>query len=83
MDRFELSIVINRPVVEVFPVLADLANDVKWRSEWVETRQVSGNSPDVGATFQLTGTFLGRQTPTVYEVAEYEPNQLAAWKALS
>jgi uncharacterized membrane protein len=83
MARFALSIVINRPVEEVFAVLADLANDVKWRSEWVETRNTSGGSPGVGATFRLTGEFLGRRIPTTYEVIEYEPNRSAAWKTVS
>jgi hypothetical protein len=31
----------------------------------------------------LTGEFLGRQIPTVYEVIEYEPNLSAAWKTVS
>jgi hypothetical protein len=35
MAGFELSIVISRPIEEVFAVLANLENDVKWRREWV------------------------------------------------
>jgi hypothetical protein len=31
----------------------------------------------------LTGEFLGRRVPTIYEVTEYEPNRSAAWKAVS
>jgi len=83
MEGFELSIVINRPVEEIFGFLANLENDVKWRSEWVETKNTSGGSPGVGATFCLTGEFLGRRIPTIYEVTEYKPNQIAAWKAVS
>ena len=83
MEGFELSIVINRPIEEVFAVLADLENDIKWRSEWVETKNMSGGSIGVGATFRLTGEFLGRRMPIIYEVIEYEPNQNAAWKTVS
>ena len=83
MDGFELSIVINRPIEEAFGFLSNLENDIKWRSEWVETRNTSGGALGVGATFCLTGEFLGRQIPTVYEVIEYEPNRNAAWKAVS
>jgi uncharacterized membrane protein len=83
MEGFELSIVINRPVEEVFGFLANLENDIKWRSEWVETRNSSGGNPGVGATFCLTGEFLGRRVPTIYEVIEYEPNRSAAWKTVS
>jgi len=41
MEGFELSIVINRPIEEVFTVLANLENDLKWRSEWVEAKNTS------------------------------------------
>ena len=83
MEGFELSIVINRPIEEVFGFLANLENDIKWRSEWVETKNTSGGAPGVGATYCLTGEFLGRRVPTIYEVIEYEPNRSAAWKTVS
>lgn len=83
MEGFELSTVINRPIEEVFGFLANLENDLKWRREWVGARNTSDGSLGVGATFRLTGELLGRQIPTVYEVIEYEPNRIAAWKAVS
>ena len=83
MEGFELSIVINRPIEEVFTVLANLENDLKWRSEWVNAKNTSGGSLGVGATFRLSSELLGRQIPTVYEVIGYEPNQVAPWKTVS
>jgi len=83
MDGFELSIVINRPIEEAFGFLSNLENDIMWRSEWVETRNTPGGALGVGATFCLTGEFLGRRVPTNYEVIEYEPNLSAAWKTVS
>jgi len=83
MAGFELSIVIDRPIEELFAFLPDLENDVKWRSEWVEAVNTSGDSLGVGATFRLTSEFLGRRIPTVYEVIEYEPDRSAAWKTMS
>ena len=83
MEGFELSMVINWPIEEAFGFLSNLENDIKWRSEWVETRNTSGGALGVGATFSLTDEFLGRRVPTNYEVIEYEPNRSAAWKTLS
>lgn len=83
MEGFELSTVINRPIEEVFGFLANLENDLKWRREWVEAKNTSDGSLGVGATFRMSGELLGRQIPTVYKVIEYEPNQVAAWKAVS
>lgn len=53
MEGFELSIVINRLIEEVFAVLTDLENDVKWRREWVETTNISGGSLGVGGTYRI------------------------------
>ena len=83
MEGFELTIVINQPIEEAFGFLSNLENDIKWRSEWVETRKTSEGPIGVGSTFCLTGEFLGRRVPTTYEVIEYEPNRSAAWKAVS
>ena len=83
MDAFELTIVIDRPIEEAFGLLSNLENDIKWRSEWVETMNTSGGAIGVGATFRLTGEFLGRRIPTSYEVIEYEPHRSAAWKTVS
>ena len=38
MEGFELSIVINRPAEEVFAVLANLENDIKWRASGLRPR---------------------------------------------
>jgi uncharacterized membrane protein len=83
MGAFEMSIVINRPVEEVFAFLSNLENEVKWRREWIEARNTSEGPLGVGATFLLVSTFLGRRVEVVYEVTEYEPNRLTAWKAVS
>jgi hypothetical protein len=84
MDAFELSIMIKRPIEEAFAVLANLENDVKWHSAFVETRNTSGGSLSVGARFLVFEGLLGRRTGgTVYEVTEYEPNRIAAWKTVS
>ncbi len=84
MDAFELSIVIKRPIEEAFAFLANLENDVKWHSAFVEVRKTSGGSPGIGARFIVFERVLGRRTPgTEYEVTEYEPNRIAAWKTVS
>ena len=82
MDAIELSIVIKRPIEEVFAVVANLENDVKWHN-LVESKNTSGGSLGVGATFLYAGELRGRRMETVYEVTEYEPTRIAAWKTVS
>ena len=83
MDAFELSILIKRPIEEAFAILANLENDVKWHSAFVEIRNTSGGSLGVGGRFLVFEGLLGRRTGTEYEVTEYEPNRIAAWKTVS
>lgn len=83
MEASELSLVINRPIEEVFIYLANLENDAKWRREWVEARKTSEGSLGVGATFLLVGELLGRRMGTVYKTTEYEPIRTTSWKAVS
>ena len=85
MDAFELSIMIKRPIEEAFAVLANLENDVKWHSAFVETRNTSGSSLGIGARFLVFEGLFGRRAGggTVYEVTEYERNRSAAWNPVS
>ena len=84
MEGFELSIVINRPIDEVFAFLANLENDVQWHRAFVEVRNTSDGSLDVGARFLVFEGALGNRTMgSEYEVSEYEPNRSAAWKTVS
>ena len=83
MDAIALSIMVKRPIEEAFAVLANLENDTKWHSAFVETRNTSGGSLGVGARFLLVGELLGRRIETVYEVTVSEPNRIAAWKTVS
>lgn len=83
MKPVESSVVINRPIEACFAYLADLANDVEWRREWIDAEQTTDDPHGVGARYRLTGALLGRRIATVYETIAYEPNRLAAWKAVS
>ena len=83
MDGFELSVVINRPIEELFGILTNLENDLKWRREWVEARKTSQGPIGLGSRFSLFGKTFGKQIETVYETVEFEPNLIAAWKTVS
>ena len=84
MDRFELSIVINHPIEDVFGFTANLENDVKWHSAFVEVRNLSGGSLGVGSRYLVFEEPRNKwNTGAEYEVIEYKPNQVVSWKTLS
>lgn len=82
MESFQESVVIARPVEEVFTFLATLENDAKWRKEWSDGHTTTEGSVDVGTTTSLVGSTLGVRVKAVYQVAEYEPNALVEWKTV-
>ena len=83
MKPVELSVVINRPLEACFAYLTDLANDLEWRREWIDAEKTTDGPHGVGARYRLTGALLGRRIATEHEAIAYEPNRLAAWKAVS
>jgi len=71
--REELSVVIERPVEEVFAFATDPNKDALWQSTTLDTEQTSGGAVDVGTTLRSTAKFLGRRIETTMEVTENEP----------
>ena len=71
--RVEHSVVIERPIEEVFAFAADPNNNPLWQSITLETQTVSGVEVDVGTTFNNVIKFLGRRIETTLEVVESEP----------
>jgi uncharacterized protein YndB with AHSA1/START domain len=83
MESFEMTVHIDRPPDEVFAFLCDLANDPRWRREWVEAKRTSQGRIGVGTTSSLFAKSLGRRTEVVYEVTAYDPGRAVTWKTVT
>ena len=83
MVNMEVSIVINRPVDEVFASLSDLEKNVKWRSGTVEAQQISTGPIGVGTTYRMVNSVFGRRLEGEAEVTELEPNRRFVTKTRS
>ena len=81
--RVEHSVVIGRPIEEVFAFAADPNNDALWQSTTLEVEQTSQGPVDVGATFRNTTKFLGRRFDTSYEMTENEPPHRQCYRVTS
>ena len=83
MIRIEKSVVINRPVQEVWDFVTDLTNSPRWTRSGSALRQTSDGPPGVGATIesrrQLFGRFEVKSQSIV--VTEYEPNHSVSYEA--
>jgi uncharacterized protein YndB with AHSA1/START domain len=83
MATLELSIVINRPVEEVFAFLSNPENGPKWSSGSGDVQITSAGPIGVGTTYRTVRTVLGRRIEGENEVTAYEPNRSYATKSTS
>ena len=74
MAGFKQSVVINRPVEQVFAFVSDLENDPPW-SGAAEMRRTSPGPVGIGTTFQQRDRLLGRRLELTLRVVGYEPNR--------
>lgn len=75
MIKVEHSVVINRPVADVFAYASNPANEPKWQDGVVDAGISSGNEMAVGAEITETRKFMGRDMVSRLTVTEYEPNK--------
>ena len=81
MITVERTLVIHRPVDEVFAYLSDVEHGPTYISGQRAAHQTSTGQLGVGTTF-ATQSRMARRRST-HEVTEYEPNRRLAWKATS
>lgn len=72
--EFQASIIINRPLPDVFAVVADFENWPKWEGSYLEVKRQSSDSNMAGAVY-----WCNRKSPSIAEsrfiVSEYEPDK--------
>ncbi len=81
MFKFEVGVVINRPVEEVFAFTANPENDTQWVSGIQESRLTSDGPLGKGSTAVEVIRFLGRRMEIEFLITEYEPDR--KWSAKS
>jgi uncharacterized membrane protein len=83
MTKIERSIVISRPVDEVWEFVHDIANDRLWQTTLVESEQLTDGPMGVATRVREVRHFLGLKVELAWEVTEFEPNSRSAIKGVS
>ena len=83
MTKIERSIVIGRPVDEVWEFVHDIANDRLWQTTLVESEQLTDGPMRVGTRVREVRHFLGLKVELAWEVTEFEPKRRSAIKGIS
>jgi uncharacterized protein YndB with AHSA1/START domain len=83
MKPAEQSIVIDRPIAEVFAFVTDQRNTPQWQAGLVEVRPLAAGLPGVGKRYALVRNFMGRRMEAVNEYLRYETDRLVTFKTIS
>jgi uncharacterized protein YndB with AHSA1/START domain len=70
----EASILINRPVGQVFAMLADTKNQPQWDTGLLEACLTPDGPVKIGTRITEVRKFMGRTSENTGEVIEFEPN---------
>jgi carbon monoxide dehydrogenase subunit G len=76
VQKFALSVFINRPQQDVFDFLSDPANLSKWDSDFSSAEWTSSDVPGIGSTYRASGRRLGSKKDGWFEIVQWDkPNR--------
>ena len=78
MPSHEASVVIRRPVEDVFAYMDDVEHEQEWQPQLVEVEQIPEGPTRVGTRRRYVSEFLGKRLENTYVVLAYEPNRRVA-----
>jgi len=73
MEQFRTSVVIRRPVEEVFTFVSNYQNSPQWVSGGLEHTKVSAGPIGVGTVIRTSGRTMGLRLELTRVVTAYEP----------
>jgi carbon monoxide dehydrogenase subunit G len=77
--RFEATVVIDRPIEEVFAFLADGENDPKFSPRVQEIARTTDGPPGVGTVYASTVKDAGMTTKREFELTEFQAPTRIRW----
>jgi uncharacterized protein YndB with AHSA1/START domain len=72
---FQFTVIVNRPVDEVFSYLTNIDRMPEWQSMVLEARKTTPGPMAVGTRIDDVRKFLGRRLESTVEVTAFEPNK--------
>src|SRR5215472_9715440 len=83
MIHIEESIVINRPIEEVFAFTSETKNLPLWQTDVLEARHTPEGPVQVGTKLTLVRAFMGRKMEGTADIVEYTPPTRYFYKTTS
>jgi len=82
-DDFKATVVIDRPIEEVFAFLADGENDPKFSPRVLAIAKTTDGPPGVGTVYASTVKDAGMKTKREFRLTEFEPPVRIRWTEVS
>jgi carbon monoxide dehydrogenase subunit G len=82
-DSFEATVLIARPIEQVFDFLADGENDKEFSSRVLEISKTTAGPPGIGTVFASTVKDAGIKTEREFELVQFERPTRIRWRELS
>jgi hypothetical protein len=83
MTKIERSIVIDRPIGDVWEFVHDTSKDALWQTTLSESEKLTEGPLAVGSRVREVRHFLGLRIGTTWEVTECEPSSKSAVRSVS
>jgi uncharacterized protein YndB with AHSA1/START domain len=81
--RFEATVVVDRPIDEVFAFLANGENDPKFSPRVLEIAKTTDGPPGVGTVYASTVKDAGMKTKREFKLTEFDPPTRIRWSEVS
>ena len=82
-DSFEATVLIDRPIEQVFDFLLDGENDKKFSARVLEISKKTDGPPGVGTVFASTVKDAGVKTEREFKLTEFEAPTKIRWTEIS
>lgn len=83
MIHIEESIIIHRPIEDVFAFISETRNFPLWQTDVLEARHTPEGPVQVGTKLTLVRAFMGRKMESTSDIVAYEPPTRYAFKTTS
>ncbi len=77
------SVIIRRPIEEVFAYVTDLTHSAAWQAQLLEARKLTDGPVGVGTRYVFVRQFMGRKMEAANEFVAYEPNRKVQFRFAS
>jgi len=81
--QFEASVVVDRPIEQVFAFLADGDNDPKFSPRVLEIAKTPEGHPGVGTVYASTVKDAGMKTKREFKLTEFQAPTKIRWEEIS